>query len=127
MLDRVSTIVVGLDGKGSSGLFADYSQWEQFREESEQPKEARVEAAKPVATPPAKKRLSYMEQREWDRIESLIHTAEAKLHKAQSDLQDPSVTSDARRLQETYALMQTSQAEVDGLYQRWAELEAKQQ
>ena len=34
MLDRVSTIVLGLDGKGNSGLFADYSQWEQFRTES---------------------------------------------------------------------------------------------
>ena len=39
MLDRVSTIVLGLDGQGGSGLFADYSQWEQFRSESEQAKE----------------------------------------------------------------------------------------
>ncbi len=31
MLDRVSTIVLGLDGKGGAETFADYSQWEQWR------------------------------------------------------------------------------------------------
>src|SRR5580698_9405037 len=31
MLDRVSTIVLGLDGRGGSETFADYSQWEQWR------------------------------------------------------------------------------------------------
>jgi len=28
MLDRVSTVVLGLDGRGSAERFADYSQWE---------------------------------------------------------------------------------------------------
>ena len=32
MLDRVSTMVIGLDG-GAGGIFADYSQWEAFRNE----------------------------------------------------------------------------------------------
>src|ERR1700761_1416906 len=31
MLDRVSTQVLGLDGNGSAGSFADYSQWEQWQ------------------------------------------------------------------------------------------------
>src|SRR5260370_16843178 len=31
MLDRVSTIVLGLDGKGGAQTFADYSQWEEWR------------------------------------------------------------------------------------------------
>src|SRR6201999_1202698 len=31
MLDKVSTIVLGLDGKGGAETFADYSQWEQWR------------------------------------------------------------------------------------------------
>ena len=33
MLDRVSTIVLGLDGMGKAETFADYSQWEQWQEE----------------------------------------------------------------------------------------------
>src|SRR6201996_8652899 len=31
MLDRVSTVVLGLDGRGGAEMFADYSQWEQWR------------------------------------------------------------------------------------------------
>src|SRR5207253_7743490 len=31
MLDRVSTVVLGLDGRGAAEVFADYSQWEQWR------------------------------------------------------------------------------------------------
>src|SRR5271170_1952942 len=38
MLDRVSTVVLGLDGQGSAGLFADYYQWETWLEEKEQTK-----------------------------------------------------------------------------------------
>ena len=33
LLDRVSTTVIGLDGAGEAGLFADYSQWEASRDE----------------------------------------------------------------------------------------------
>ena len=80
MLDRVSTIVLGLDGKGDSGLFADYSQWEQFRTESA--RDLKVEApvaAETAGVRAAKKRLSYHEQREWDQMETLIHAAEDKL------------------------------------------------
>ena len=126
MLDRVSTIVLGLDGQGGSGLFADYSQWEQFRSESEQAKEPpKQEPVSKAASTPQKRRLSYLEQREWDQIESLIHDAEAKLSKVHRDLEDPAVTSDPRRLQECYAQLEPSQAEVDRLYERWAELESK--
>ena len=30
MLDRVSTVVLGLDGKGGAERFGDYSQWEDW-------------------------------------------------------------------------------------------------
>lgn len=128
MLDRVSTIVLGLDGKGGFGLFSDYSQWEQFRSESAK-EAAKTETPTPVkstavSTAP-KKRLSYMEQREWDQIEALIHEAEAKLATVQRNLEDPEVTSDPKRLQECYAQLQPSEEEVNRLYERWAELEAK--
>jgi ABC transport system ATP-binding/permease protein len=125
MLDRVSTIVLGLDGQGNSGLFADYSQWEQFRTEvgAKKAEATPVTKAAPSATP--KKRLSYMEQREWDQMETQIHEAEAKLAQVQTDLQDPAITSDPVRLQETYGKLHPCQAEVDRLYERWAELEAK--
>src|SRR5581483_2594125 len=43
LLDRVSTIVIGLDG-GQGGVFADYSQWEAFRSEQTEPRPAPKEA-----------------------------------------------------------------------------------
>jgi ATP-binding cassette subfamily F protein uup len=129
MLDRVSTIVLGLDGTGESALFADYSQWEQYRSDLAAAREQKEAPAVATKQQPSnstqKKRLSYKEQREWDQMETLIHAAEERLAKIQHDLQDPVVTSDPRRLQETYAKLQPTQSEVDKLYERWAELEAK--
>ncbi len=40
MLDRVSSMVIGLDG-GPGGVFADYSQWEAFRNEPGPEKDSR--------------------------------------------------------------------------------------
>jgi ATP-binding cassette subfamily F protein uup len=128
MLDRVSTTVLGLDGEGGWGLFADYSQWEQAR--SDRTKSAAAKLAtteqKPVApVPPSRKKLSYMEAREYDTIEDKIHEAESVLATRQRALHDPDVTRDPQRLQEAYSAMEAAQAEVDRLYARWAELEAK--
>ena len=36
MLDRVSTMVLGLDGRGGAESFADYLQWEEWQAESSQ-------------------------------------------------------------------------------------------
>ena len=35
MLDRVSTVALGLDGRGNAGTFADYGQWEEWSREQE--------------------------------------------------------------------------------------------
>jgi hypothetical protein len=31
MLERVSTVILALDGQGETGIFADYAQWEAAR------------------------------------------------------------------------------------------------
>jgi len=33
LLDRISTIVLGLDGRGHAATFADYPQWEEWRDQ----------------------------------------------------------------------------------------------
>ena len=127
MLDRVSTTVLGLDGEGGWGLFADYSQWEQARSERSKPVASKTPAAeqKQTTPAPARKKLSYMEAREYDAIEEKIHEAESALAVHQAALQNPEVMRDPQQLQEAYAAMQAAQADVDRLYERWAELEAK--
>jgi ABC transport system ATP-binding/permease protein len=129
MMDRVTNAVLGLDGEGACGLFADLAQWEAWMQEQRQKRaaQARLQAKaveKPVETA-QKKRLSYLEQREWDGMEERILEAEAGLEAAKEALQAPETVSDAKRLQECYEALNAAQAEADALYARWAELEAK--
>ena len=132
MLDRVSTLVLGLDGNGGAGLFADYSQWEEAQSKVTasapdlSPKSARPEPATPAAAaPPQKKRLSYLENREWESMEAQIEAADKELAVRQRDLHDSEIMRDPRRLQESYDKLQAAQQAADQLYARWAELEVK--
>jgi ATP-binding cassette subfamily F protein uup len=127
LLDRVATTVVALEGDGRWGLYAEYSQWEQERAERTRPAPAKKETAEaPVAQPSApKKKLSYMEQREWDGMESQILAAEEELAAAKAAVDDPAVFSDHTKIQDATIRMETAQHRVEALYARWAELEAK--
>jgi ATP-binding cassette subfamily F protein uup len=130
MLDRVSTTVLGLDGRGRAERFADYSQWEEWvdsRAESEKRGLERKPTA--VATPTtsaSKKKLSYLEAREYAGIEAQIAHAEEILKEKQAALVDPAIASDAAELVRAGAELEKAQAAVDQLYARWHELEEKQ-
>ena len=126
MLERVSNVILALDGEGGAETFADYAQWEATRA-------ARVTAPRdPPAGPastrarPRAKRLGYLDQREWDGMERAILDAETAVETCQRAAEDPGVASDPAALQARYAALQAARALVDGLYARWAELEAKQ-
>jgi ATP-binding cassette subfamily F protein uup len=124
MLDRVSTVVLGLDGQGGAEVFADYSQWEQAR--ALKPARVEREAATPRAAAGApKKKLGYLDAREWEQMEQKILAAEQSLDAARAAMQAPEVVSDPIALQQRYAEMQAAEAEVEKLYARWAELEGK--
>jgi ATP-binding cassette subfamily F protein uup len=120
LLDCVSTIVIGLDG-GEGGVFADYSQWEAFRGEQLSEKPAPKLPRPSTATDEPKKKLSYLEQREWDAMEAKILEAEHDLAACQRELEVSA--SDPNRVTEAYDKMQTAQRRVEELYARWAELE----
>jgi ATP-binding cassette subfamily F protein uup len=126
LLDRVSTAVLGLDGQGGAELFADYWQWEQSaqrRPESKAQKEAPADRREPAA---GKKKLSYLEAREWEQMEARVLEAEQGLEAVRAEMQSPDVVSDGPRLHECYRQMQEAEARVAALYERWAELESKQ-
>ena len=133
MLDRVSTIVLGLDGKGGAETFADYSQWEQWRgvtvEESIVPGTTgkAVASTTSPSAPPAggKKKLSYLEAREFAGIEAAVEAAEEKLQAAREKIEQPEVAIDAAKLTVALAEMEAAQELADGLYARWAELTEK--
>ncbi len=125
MLDRVSTTIIGLDGSGTVGQYADYAQWEQSLQAKRATKAIKPAVAKPVAGAP-KKRLSFNESREFSTIEARIAEHEAQLHQAQAQMNEPEVMSDPKRLQSTYDSMMEIQKAIDELYERWSELEARQ-
>ena len=120
LLDRVSTVVVGLDG-GEGGIFADYSQWEAAR--SEQPLERAVAREPRAPTEGPKRKLGYLEQREWDSMEARILESEHDLAKCQRDVD--AAGTDARQYQAAYERLEAAQHRVSELYTRWAELESK--
>ena len=134
MLDRVSTIVLGLDGLGGAERFADYSQWDAWQAAERAKRKPAAESAgrnlragaAELQPAPAKKKLSYQEAREFANIEARIAEAEQLLQTKHAELDDSAVTSDHVRLQATLAEMAEAQRTVDTLYARWAELEAKQ-
>jgi ATP-binding cassette subfamily F protein uup len=129
LLDRVSNGVLGLDGQGGAQVFADYWQWEQARQSAaEEPRAARKPApAQAAGSTPAKKKLSYLEAREWEGMEAAILEAEQELDAIRAEMQSPEVVSDGPRLQSCYARMQAAETRVESLYARWAELESRQQ
>jgi ABC transport system ATP-binding/permease protein len=131
MLDRVSTMVLGLDGRGGAESFADYLQWEEWQAENKQPARGESDgspAAKSAkaAENTAKKKLSYLEAREFATIEQRIAAAEEMLQQKRAAAEDPAIASDAAKLLSAHAELEEAQKKLDELYSRWAELEAKQ-
>jgi ABC transport system ATP-binding/permease protein len=130
MLDRVSTIVLGLDGQGGAESFADYSQWELWqaarKEETAHRNGSTPRPAAPRPEPPAKKKLSYLEAREYAGLEQRIAQAEESLRQKRANAEDPAIASDAERLLLAHSELQQAQKDVDALYERWEELEGKQ-
>ncbi len=132
LLDRITNAVLGLDGRGNAALFADYLQWEAWRDgqiSSESRVPATVEtpqstAAAPSAPPPRRK-LSYLEQREYDAIEARIEEADSRLLAAEQRIDDPDVVTDPEALTAALAEVEKARAHHEAVYERWIELTEK--
>ncbi len=148
MLDRLSTQVLSLDGDGAVKFAPNYTQWLAVRErqvprqESSKPKPAREKFDAPEAAPAAEtggstagstaavvkpRRLSYKEQREWDRIEDDIHAAELRVKMLEARMNEPAVLADHRRLEECCHELHAAQELVTSFWERWEQLEALRQ
>ena len=132
MLDRVSTVVFGLDGLGNAERFADYSQWDAWQiaqnaafiaEQKTETKRSPAKTEIPSVLPNTK--LTHTESRELASIEKQIAKAEQTLLACRTALEDREIASDASRLQTAFAEMEAAQKTVDNLYQRWSELDRK--
>ena len=123
LLDRVSTVLLGLDGEGAATPFADVEQWlTHRRREAKAPRRARADRRREK---PKRKGLSYLEKREYEAMEETILEAETELEAAAERLADPRVASDADAAHEAFDAHEKAKEKVAELYRRWAELEEK--
>jgi len=140
LLNRVASTVLGLDGRGQTGLFADYGQWEDWIEEQDkltrggasESKQGRKSdgsssagrsGAEPASS--SKKKLSYMEAKEFATIEHRVEVSDERLAHAREAVENPAIATDAEALQKALSELDAAQHENDALYARWAELTEK--
>ena len=136
MLDRVSSIVLGLNGKGGADTFADYGQWETWQAQRSKSELAAMANSQTLggftsspssssSSAPSKKKLSYLEAREYAAIEQRVEQAEQLVQSKRAELEDPANAMDAARLVSAQRDTDAAQEKLDALYARWAELEKK--
>ena len=142
LLNRVSSTVLGLDGRGRTGRFADYAQWEDWLEQQDEIETGGLEQRKlarrpdgsssgrqavsaPSSASGAKKKLSYLEAREFAAIEQRVEQSDARLAAARARVEHPDIATNAPALQEALLELDAAQHENDVLYARWAELTDK--
>jgi ATP-binding cassette subfamily F protein uup len=138
LMDQVATHILALDGSGHATPYADCAQWEAARKAAGSARPAKGSGAKPAAgietaaaggaaAVPAtsKRRLSFKERREWEAMEAAILAAEQSLAAGQAAVADPAVATDPAALAERWQALEAARHEVERLYARWAELEAK--
>ena len=142
LLNRVASTVLGLDGRGHTGRFADYAQWEDWlagqddlaQDLDQQDKSRRRPdgssptqrtAAEPAPSTGSRKKLSYLEGREFAAIEQRVEISDTRLAAAHARVEHPEIATDAAALQRALLELDAAQHENDTLYARWAELTEK--
>jgi ATP-binding cassette subfamily F protein uup len=127
LLDRLSSEILALDGKGNAAMYATLEQWERAQDVPA-PTEPAAKKPAPAAessrpAPAAKKRLTWKEQRELEGMEAAILAAETQLALLQERVSDPTVLADHVKSHDAFDQLARAQQEVERLYARWAELE----
>ncbi len=141
LLDRVSTALLGLDGKGGAKIYADYAQWQQHAEREakarEQAAQGRGAAAKSAAPAPAAvaraapaaaaakgfiRPLTGKERRELEGLEDKLAKAEEAVTMLQERIGTQKVVNSPSLMATACSDLALAQKEVERLYGRWTEL-----
>ncbi|MCK9468597.1 MAG: ATP-binding cassette domain-containing protein [Porticoccaceae bacterium] len=141
-MDNVVTSIMVFEGEGKIGDFVGgYSDWvarggrfapsAPSRSADEKPTSSTPMAQAATANsaqskPPAKKKLSYKDQRELDQLPQRIEALEAELEALQDTLGSPDFYQGERAvIDTTLAQVETLQQELEQVYERWSELESQ--
>ena len=89
-LDRTVTVTLGLDGSGSVDIVAGgYEDWERKRKPRTEPKKASGKAAPPPPPAPARTKLSYKDQRDYDLLPKRIEELDATIARDEAAMANP--------------------------------------
>jgi ATP-binding cassette subfamily F protein uup len=132
LLDRVSTKLLALDGRGGATPHADYWQWQKAQQAAiaqeqgvAQRTPTEIANDKPATSALAGAGLSKSERRELERMGEKIQTIESRRDDLYARMGEPEVATDAAALVALQDEVEKVGAEIDKLYARWQELEAK--
>jgi len=130
-LDNVVTSVFVLDGSGEVDEFVGgYSDWMNHVKQAKQAETVKaVKPEKPAAQPPArtatKKKLSFKEQQELDKLPELISELETRQAELNRQISAPEFyKKDQTAVAKTLDELKQIDAKLEQVYKRWDELEA---
>jgi ATP-binding cassette subfamily F protein uup len=124
LMDRLCTEVIGLDGRGGSAPYGNTGQWLAAYERGAEAARPAPAAPRLAAAPPKPRKLNYREQQEWEGMEAAILAAEDAVAARQAEV-DRASTAGHIALAAACRALEEAQHEVERLYARWQELDAK--
>ncbi len=129
-LDRTVTVTLGLDGSGHIDVIAGgYADWEaKRRQRTTAGKTTRAKeetAAIPAPPPPARTKLSYKDQRDYELLPQRIEDLDAAIARDEAAMADPALyTRDPAKFASLSDAIAKARSEKDAAEERWLELAA---
>ena len=129
-LDNVVTSTLVMEGEGRVGEYVGgYSDWLRQRETpvriDSSPSPAVVEPSRPIDPPPARRKLSYKDQRELDLLPVRIEELESRIAAQTRSMSDPAFFRQPHDVVTAHqTALDQAQRELDACYARWEALEA---
>lgn len=120
-LDSLCDSVLYLDGQGCHTFFADCAQYLQARAQEDNTLIHTKKVSSPVTG--KTKKMSYKDQREYERIEQDIEHAEEEVSRLRQEMVNPKIVCDAGQLEKLCTELDQAEAGLARLYARWEELE----
>jgi ATP-binding cassette subfamily F protein uup len=131
-LDRTVTITLGLDGSGRVDVVAGgFEDWVRKRYEAKLPSARREQPRTAVrqnptafaAPPPPSRKLSYKDQRDYDRLPTEIERLQASVAADEQTLSDPDLyIRDPKRFAELTERIARHRADIEAAELRWLEV-----
>lgn len=129
-MDQVCSEILAFSMSGKIERFADYLQWEAWRdaygslgEKAPQTQETKPNTASPDAK--SKTKLSYKEKLELEGMEANIAKLEDQLKNLEFEIVKPENIANSKKLQELSGQIGELQSKIETMYERWQVLENK--